>query len=114
AARPSLEALGQGSTFLELSRSKLRSFRVPHPPLPEQTAIVRFLDYMDRRIRRYLRVKQRLIKLLEEYKQVLIHQAVTGQMDVRTGEPYPAYKDSGVEWLGQVPEHWEVKRNKFL
>lgn len=112
AARPSLEVLGQGSTFLELSRSKLRSFPVPHPPLPEQTAIVRFLDYMDRRIRRYIRAKQRLIKLLEEYKQALIHQAVTGQIDVRTGEPYPAYKDSGVEWLGKVPEHWEVRRLK--
>ena len=114
AARPSLEALGQGSTFLELSRSKLRSFPVPHPPLPEQTAIVRFLDYMDRRIRRYIRAKQRLIKLLEEYKQALIHQAVTGQMDVRTGEPYPAYKDSGVEWLGKVPAHWEVVPLKRL
>lgn len=82
------------------------------PPLPEQTAIVRFLDYMDRRIRRYIRAKQKLIKLLEEYKQGLIHQAVTGQIDVRTGQPYPAYKPSGVEWLGQVPEHWEVRRLK--
>ena len=114
AARPSLEALGQGSTFLELSRSKLRSFPVPHPPLPEQTAIVRFLDYMDRRIRRYIRAKQRLIKLLEEYKQALIHQAVTGQIDVRTGEPYPAYKDSGVEWLGKVPEHWDIVPNRAV
>jgi type I restriction enzyme S subunit len=114
AARPSLEALGQGSTFLELSRSKLRSFPVPHPPLPEQTAIVRFLDYMDRRIRRYIRAKQRLIKLLEEYKQALIHQAVTGQIDVRTGEPYPAYKDSGVEWLGKVPAHWEVRAIRHI
>jgi type I restriction enzyme S subunit len=82
------------------------------PPLPEQTAIVRFLDYMDRRIRRYTRAKQKMIKLLEEYKQALIHQAVTGQIDVRTGKPYPAYKDSGVEWLGEVPEHWEVKAVK--
>lgn len=84
----------------------LQALLYPFPPLSEQTAIVRFLDYMDRRIRRYIRAKQRLIKLLEEYKQALIHQAVTGQMDVRTGEPYPAYKDSGVEWLGKVPEHW--------
>jgi type I restriction enzyme S subunit len=67
---------------------------------------------MDRRIRRYIRAKQKLIKLLEELKQVIIHEAVTGQIDVRTGKPYPAYKDSGVEWLGQVPEHWEVRRLK--
>lgn len=59
-------------------------------------------------MRRYIRAKQKLIKLLEEYKQVLIHQAVTGRIDVRTGKPYSAYKPSGVEWLGQVPAHWEV------
>ena len=80
------------------------------PPLPEQAAIVRFLDHVDRRIRRYIRAKQKLITLLEEQKQALIHQAVTGQIDVRTGRPYPAYKPSGVEWLGDVPEHWEVIR----
>ena len=55
-----------------------------------------------------------MIALLEEYRQAIIDQAVTGQIDVRTGEPYPAYKDSGVEWLGQVPEHWEVRRGKLL
>jgi type I restriction enzyme S subunit len=82
----------------------------PLPPLPEQTAIVRFLDWADRRIRRYIRAKQKQIKLLEEYKQALTHQAVTGKIDVRTGQPYPAYKDSGVPWLGEVPEHWEVRR----
>ena len=70
------------------------------PPLSEQTAIVRFLDHADRRIRRYIRAKQKLIALLEEQKQAIIHQAVTGQVDVRTGQPYPAYKPSGVEWLG--------------
>ena len=78
------------------------------PSLPEQTAIVRFLDHADRRIRRYIRAKQKLIGLLEEQKQALIHQAVTGQIDVRTGQPYPAYKPSGVEWLGDVPAHWQV------
>lgn len=82
------------------------------PPLPEQTAIVRFLDYMDRKIRRVIRARQRRVVLLEEYKKALIHRAVTGQMDVRTGKPYPAYKDSGVPWLGQVPAHWELRRLK--
>ena len=77
------------------------------PPLPEQAAIVRFLDHADRRIRRYIRAKQKLITLLAEQKRALIHQAVTGQIDVRTGQPYPAYKDSGVEWLGEVPQGWE-------
>ena len=85
---------------------------VPVPPLPEQSAIVRFLDHADRRIRRYIHAKQKLVKLLEEQKQALIYQIVTGRVDVRTGRPYPAYKDSGVEWLGEVPEHWEMRRLK--
>ena len=84
--------------------------RVTFAPFEEQRAIVRFLDHADRRIQRYIRAKERLIELLEEQKQAIIHQAVTGQIDVRTGQPYPAYKDSGVEWLGEVPEHWEVSR----
>lgn len=86
----------------------------PVPPSLEQRAIVRFLDRADRRIRRYIRAKERLIELLEEQKQVTIHQAVTGHIHVRTGQPYPAYKDSGVEWLGKVPEHWRMIRAKGL
>ena len=82
------------------------------PPRAEQTAIVRFLDYVDRRIRRYIRAKEKLIALLEEQKQAVIDQAVTGQIDVRTGQTYPAYKDSGVGWLREVPEHWEIMRLK--
>ena len=80
------------------------------PPARAQTAIVRFLDHADRRIRRYIRAKEKLIALLEEQKQAIIQQAVTGQIDVRTGRPYPSYKDSGVEWLGEVPAHWRVWR----
>ncbi len=76
---------------------------MPLPPLPEQAAIVRFLDFADRRIRRSIRAKQKLIKLLEEQKQAIINQAVTRGLD-----PDVPMKDSGVEWLGDVPEHWEV------
>jgi type I restriction enzyme S subunit len=76
---------------------------VPLPPLPEQVAIVRFLDHADRRIRRYIRAKQKLIKLLEEQKQAIIYGAVT-----RGLEPTVRMKPSGVEWVGDVPEHWEI------
>ena len=81
---------------------------VARPPLSEQAAIVRFLDDADRHIRHYIRAKQKLIALLEEQKQAVIHEAVTGQIDVRTGQPYSAYKSSGVDWLGSVPVRWEV------
>ena len=96
----------------DMSLVKLREipFLVPAPA--EQTAIVRFLDYVDRLIRRYIRAKEKLIPLLEEQKQAVIDQGVTGQIDVRTGQTYPAYKDSGVGWLREVPEHWEIMRLK--
>jgi type I restriction enzyme S subunit len=104
---------GYGSGLRQnLDFSHFRRMLVIVPPPSEQSAIVRFLDYMDRRIRRYIRAKQKLINLLEEQKQAIIHRAVTGQIDVRTGKPYPAYKPSGIEWLGDVPEHWEVRRLK--
>ena len=79
------------------------------PPLHEQAAIVRYLDHADRRIRRYIRAKQKLVKLLEEQKQALIHQSVTRGLD-----PNVRIKPSGVEWLGDVPEHWEVIRFRRL
>ena len=79
------------------------------PPLPEQSAIVRYLDHADRRIRRYIRAKQKLIRLLEEQKQAIIHRAVTRGLDAEV-----RFKPSGVEWLREVPEHWEVKRSKRL
>ena len=98
-----------GVTRYGLSRNAIRSMRIPLPPLPEQTAIASFLDDADRRIRRYIRAKERLIELLEEERRAIVHEAVTGRIDVRTGQPYPANKDSGVEWLGKVPEHWKVR-----
>ena len=76
---------------------------LPLPPLPEQAAIARYLDHVDRRIRRYVTAKRKLIALLEEEKQAIVNQAVTQGLD-----PNVRLKPSGVEWLGEVPEHWEV------
>ena len=104
--------MGRGITVKHIYGYQLKYLTLPLPPLLEQAAIVRFLDHADRRIRRYIRAKQKLITLLEEQKQAVVHEAVTGQVDIRTGQPYPAYKDSGVEWLGDVPEHWEMRRLK--
>ncbi|QXD16757.1 restriction endonuclease subunit S [Rhodocaloribacter litoris] len=110
ASRAQKARMGRGFTVVHIYGSQLKKLLLPLPPLPEQTAIVRFLDYADRRLRRVIRARRRLVKLLEEYRQALIHQTVTGRIDVRTGRPYPAYKDAGVEWLGQVPAHWEVRK----
>ena len=77
----------------------------PLPPFPEQQAIVRYLDHADRRIRRYISAKRKLIVLLAEEKQAVINRAVTRGLD-----PNVRLKPSGVEWLGDVPEHWEVHK----
>ncbi len=97
-----------GVTRYGLSHAAIKSIWLPLPPLPEQAAIVRFLDHYDRKIRRYIRAKQKLIKLLEEEKQAIIHRAVTRGLD-----PNVHLKPSGVEWLGDIPEHWGFNRGKF-
>jgi type I restriction enzyme S subunit len=102
-------SMGRGFTVVHIYASQLKRLTLALPPLPEQAAIVHFLDHEDRRIRRYVRAKQKLIMLLEEQKQAIIHRAVTRGLN-----PDVRLKPSGVEWLGDVPEHWEIRRNGRL
>ena len=92
-----------------ITKPTFLSARVALPPLPEQTAIVRFLDHAEEQIQRYIAGKERLIALLEEERQALVHQAVTRGLD-----PNVRLKPSGVEWLGKVPDHWERRRLKSV
>ena len=98
-----------GVTRYGLTHTGIQSVQVPLPPLNEQRAIVRYLDYVDRRIRRYVGAKRRLITLLEEEKQAIVNRAVTRGLDSDV-----RLKPSGVEWLGDTPEHWETRRSKQL
>lgn len=93
----------------DLAQARMREIPFFVPSATEQAAIVRFTDYMDRRIRKYVRAKQKLIKLLEEHMQAIIHRAVTRGLDLNV-----RLKPSGVEWLGDVPEHWDVKRCRYI
>ncbi len=79
------------------------------PPLEEQRKIAKFLDSVGSKAQRFIRNKRRLIELLKEQKQNIINQAVTRGID-----PNARLKPSGVEWIGDIPEHWEVRRLKFL
>ena len=87
----------------------LKHLYIALPPILEQAAIARYLHHVDHRVRRYVGAKEKLIGLLEEEKQAIINQAVTRGLD-----PKVRLKPSGVEWLGDVPEHWEVRRAKFF
>ena len=101
--------MGRGITIMHVYSAQLKYLRLALPPLSEQRAIVRYLDYVDRRIRRYVSAKRKLIALLEEEKQAVISQAVTRGLD-----PSVRLKLSGVEWLGDVPAHWERRRLKTV
>src|SRR5690606_35567998 len=80
-----------------------------YPPIEEQTAIANFLDSKTSQIDKAIAQKEKLIELLKERRQILIHKAVT-----RGLEPNVKMKDSGVEWIGEIPAHWEVKKLKFV
>ena len=103
---------GRGVTVMHVYPSHLKSVVLPLPPIEEQNAIGRFLDHATRRIDRYIRAKEKLIALLEEQKRAIIREAVTGQIDVGTGRPYPSYRVSDLAWLRRVPSHWETRRSK--
>ena len=101
--------MGRGITVMHVYASELKYLWLSIPPLDEQPAIVRYLDQADERIQRTISAKEHLIELLTEQRQATIHLAVTRGLD-----PNVRLKDSGVEWLGDVPEHWEVRRLKTL
>lgn len=82
---------------------------LPKPDFQEQTAIASFLDEKCGKIDTAIEQKQKLIELLKERKQIIIQNAVTKGLDLNV-----KLKDSGVEWIGEIPEHWEVKKFKFL
>lgn len=102
-ATEQLQVRGKGTTFLELSGDELGRFTIPSPPAAEQTAIAAFLDRETGKIDALIEAQTRLIELLKEKRQAVISHAVTKGLN-----PGAPMKDSGIEWLGQVPAHWEV------
>lgn len=92
-----------------ISKETFFSFNTFIPPLSEQQKIAQFLDDKTVKIDQAVDLAEKQIALLKEHKQILIQNAVTRGLN-----PDVPLKDSGVEWIGQVPEHWEVKKMKFL
>ncbi len=92
-----------------LNASDLLEIEINYPPKEEQTKIADFLDYETAKIDKLIAKQERLIELLKEKRQGVISHAVTKGLD-----PNAPMKDSGVEWLGEIPKHWEFKKLKYV
>ena len=103
---------GVWTSRLQLTDTAFLETPISLPPLDEQVAIARFLDWVGERVRRLVEAKEKLVGLLEELRASMISEAVQGRIDVRTGQPYPSYKPSGIDGIGNVPTHWEMSRVK--
>lgn len=101
--------MARGTTVKHIYPDELRGLFVPLPTSAEQAAIVRFLDWANGRLERAIRAKQKVIALLNEQKQAIIHRAVTRGLDSSV-----PLKPSGVPWLGDIPQHWKIVRNIAL
>lgn len=103
------ENLARGATMQRISRGLLGNIRILVPSYKEQTQIANFLDHETIKIDTLIEKQQQLIKLLKEKRQAVISHAVTKGLN-----PDTPMRDSGVEWLGEVPEGWDVKRINLL
>jgi len=96
------------ATIQNVSAEKYGNLPVPLPPLDEQRTIAAFLDRETARIDELIAKKQRLIELLKEKRQAIISRAVTKGLD-----PNAPMKPSGIDWLGEIPAHWQAKRLRY-
>ncbi|MBL8144475.1 MAG: hypothetical protein JNM38_25395 [Acidobacteria bacterium] len=113
-SKPYVAHFGQASDGVrvgqwDLTITGMRAIPVLVPPPDEQAAIVRFLEWANARLERAIRAKRKVIALLNEQKQAIIHLAVTRGLD-----PSVPLKPSGIPWLGDIPGHWEMVRAKAL
>ncbi|MBN1839904.1 MAG: restriction endonuclease subunit S [Campylobacterales bacterium] len=104
-----LNSLGSGTTFMELSSKELKNIKMPLPPKDDQTKIASFLDERTAQIDEVISQKEKLIALLKERKQIVINDVVTKGLDKDV-----EFKDSGVEWIGKIPKHWNISKVKNI
>lgn len=104
-----IDMLCNGSAQPNISTKEVGNFKIPLPPLQEQKEIAEFLDKKCEKIQNYINKKQKLITFLQEKKQALINEAVTKGLN-----PNIEFKNSGIEYLGLIPHHWEVTKFKYF
>jgi type I restriction enzyme S subunit len=101
--------VGRGFTRINLKQEFINDAFALIPPFPEQTTIAAFLDRKTALIDQAIDIKQKQIELLKERRQILIHKAVTRGLN-----PYVKMKESGVEWIGEIPEGWKIGALSYL
>lgn len=106
--RINAELVSTGTTRVRVNLGELKKLKIPYPPSEEQEKIANFLDHETAKIDTLIEKQQQLIALLKEKRQAVISHAVTKGLNANA-----PMRDSGVEWLGEVPEHWVVSRVKF-
>lgn len=102
-----LQALGRGTTFIELSTKDLSVFQVAIPPLAEQQVIADYLDKKTAEIDKQITALEKKSDAYQRLKRSLISEVVTRGLN-----PTAELKDSGIEWIGKIPAHWEIRRLK--
>lgn len=107
--RENAELVSTGTTRIRINLGELKKLKVPYPSLSEQVKIRQYLDHETAKIDTLIAKQEKLIELLKEKRQAVISHAVTKGLN-----PNVPMKDSGVEWLGKVPEHWTVSKLKHF
>ncbi|MGB1207035.1 MAG: restriction endonuclease subunit S [Chitinophagales bacterium] len=108
-SRVQIQFLADFTTLPILNQTKTKEVLITIPSISEQKAIAKFLDYKLEKINRFIAKKKQLIELLKEQKAAIINRAVTKGLD-----PKVKMKDSGIEWLGEIPEHWIIAKMKNI
>jgi len=103
-----LPFLSSSTTQNNISLDVVKNFDITLPPYTEQEIIAKFLDTKNQQIEEFIKEKQKQIALLEEQKEAIINKAVTKGLD-ETVE----LKDSGIEWIGDIPKHWSIRKLKY-
>ncbi|MCF6271154.1 MAG: restriction endonuclease subunit S [Melioribacteraceae bacterium] len=109
---PTKDKVLEATDFMTKENIDFPTFKseyLPLPPIDEQTSIGAYLDRKAKQIDEFVSKKERMIELLEEQKKAIINQVVSKGINQKA-----KFKDSGVEWLGKIPEHWEVKKLKYV
>jgi type I restriction enzyme S subunit len=104
-----LQRFATGIKVFRFNINDLKTIYIPLPPQEEQTKIASFLDEKTSQIDNAISQKEKLIELLKERRQITINEAVTKGLDKDV-----EFKDSGVEWIGEIPKHWEVEKVKYI